>query len=136
MLWAACTLGVLVLLTSLWLELSPPALSRQEAISAALEAPWGGTTVTDRVDAKLIHRSDLAGLVTDDNPEVHPWDRVWLVGAHGNLGVAATMSLARPTWSVAVIPDQKPARVEAYAGSAPEIWPPFWNKLWDLSLAR
>lgn len=123
----------IVLATGLWLQWGPSTLTRQEATNVSLHAPSGVTVVTDRNDAKLVHRSDLAAYITDPSAHSYPWQRVWVVAAHGDLGVASTMSHARPTWSIAVVPDERPAAVEEYAGGSPEDWPPFWGKLVDLA---
>jgi hypothetical protein len=128
---------ILVVGTALWIQWSPSTLTRQQAMAAARQTPWGFAAVTNRIEAKLVHRSDLTSFINDENPLSHPWDRVWAVAAQGDLG-AATMACCsqRPTtWSVAIVPDQEPARVEVYSAGSPQAWPPFWDRLLDLSLA-
>jgi hypothetical protein len=128
---------ILVVVTALWIQWSPSTLTRQQAIAAARHTPWDFAVVTDRIEAKLVHRSDLTSFIKDENPLSHPWDRVWVVAAQGDLGGAAMAccNSSPTTWSVVIVPDQEPARVELYSQGSAQAWPPFWDRLWDLSLA-
>src|ERR1700686_3974559 len=94
---AVGTVVLVVVATGLWLNWSPPTLSRQTAIGLAVHGTY------PRVEAKLIHRSDLSKVTSEMTVAgTNPWDRVWVIAVSGDYGVQAAAS--RTTWGVAILP--------------------------------
>jgi len=113
--------GLVAVLAVLTLLIAWPrsTISRQDAVRAALHAPWNQQLPTDLVIAvKLIHRFH--------------WDRVWVVVLKGEL-IPASMPGGPPaTYTVEVIRDSRPAVVEIYVSGGPGERPANWDQLMDL----
>ncbi len=110
------------------------AISRQEAVRAALHAPWNQQLPTDLVTGvKLIHRFDLPKVIGQDGAtDARSWDRVWVVVLKGEL-IPASMPGGPPsTYTVEVIRDSRPAVVEIYVSGGPGERPANWDQLRDL----
>jgi hypothetical protein len=121
--------------SALWLYWPGSTLTRQEAIDTAELEPGGFRLAADRViGSKLIHRFDLPKIIEQDGAtDARPFDRVWVVVVKGEL-IPSTMGGTPPaTYTVEVIRDMKPPRVEVYYGGGPGNKPPAWDGLVDLA---
>src|SRR5438132_1184506 len=128
--------GLLAVLAAVTLLVGWPksAISRQEAVRAALHAPWNRQLPTDLVTGvKLIHRVDLPKVIGQDGAtDARSWDRVWVVVLKGEL-IPASMPGGPPaTYTVEVIRDSRPAVVELYVSGGPGERPANWDQLMDL----
>ena len=83
-------------------------ISRQDAIRAALHAPWNQQLPTDLVTGvKLIHRFDLPKVIGQDGTTgTKPWDRVWVVVLKGDLIPATMPGGPSTTYTVEVIREE------------------------------
>jgi len=128
--------GLVAVLAVLTLLIAWPrsTISRQDAVRAALHAPWNQQLPTDLVTgAKLIHRFDLPKVIGQDGAtDARSWDRVWVVVLKGEL-IPASMPGGPPaTYTVEVIRDSRPAVVELYVSGGPGERPANWDQLMDL----
>jgi hypothetical protein len=129
-------LAVVVALTAgsaLWLYGPWSTLTRVEVIETALVAPSGFQLEASWVTGvKLIHRFDLPKLIEQDGgTDARPFDRVWVVAMKGNL-IPSTVGGPPSTYTLEVIRDLKPPRVELYYSGGPGYRPPAWDELGDL----
>ena len=116
----------------LWLYWPGSTLSREQAIEAALQMPSNSRLPANGVTgAKLIHRFDLVKVIEQDGAgDAKPFDRVWVVVVKGDLFPSGAMPPV--TYTLEVIRDNKPARVELYYGGGPGARPTHWDELVDL----
>jgi hypothetical protein len=128
------TVVATVTTTALWVYWPGSNLTRQEAIQAARLAPWGSQLPASLITgAKLIHRFDLPKVIGQDGAtDAKPFDRVWIVVVKGQL-IPSTMGGPASTYTIEVIRDAKPARVELYSGGDTGDRPSNWNDLLDLA---
>jgi hypothetical protein len=127
--WVAALAAITLLLV--WPKST---LSRDEAIRAALQAPWNEQLPADRVTGvKLIHRFDLPKVIGQDGAtDAKGSDRVWVVVLKGTV-IQPSMPGGPPsTYTVEVVRDQRPAVVEVYYGGGPGERPANWGQLPDL----
>ena len=82
----------------------------------------------------MIHRFDLPIVIGQDGAtDARPWDRVWVVSINRML-ISPSEPGSRPvTYTVEVIRDQAPAKIELYSEDGPGNRPPGWDSLIDLS---
>jgi hypothetical protein len=114
-------------------------LSRQTVIDATVNP--GDRHLYGRVEAKLMHRSDLQHGDTEFGSNGQPNQLIWVVAVSGNYGIAPSFGCCggpadyhgKNTWGIAIIPDApgKPVLRE-FEASWHGDWPPFFDGLPDL----
>lgn len=125
----------LIVASLLWLYWPGSTLTRQEAIQTALLAPWGARLPANLITgAKLIHRFDLPKVIDQaGSPDAKPFDRVWIVAVKGELVPSTMGGGPRSTYTVEVIRDMRPPRVELYYSAGPGDRPSAWDQVVDLA---
>ncbi len=118
-------------------------LSRQAVINAAVSLE--DRHLYGRVEAKLMHRSDLQHADTEFGTNGQPDQLIWVVAVSGNYGIAPSFGCCggptdyhgKNTWGIAIIPDApgKPVLRE-FEASWHGDWPPFFDGLPDLYAGR
>jgi hypothetical protein len=113
-----------------------PKLSRPQAINIVVHSEHRGRGTT-RIEAKLVHRSDLElaagkGLQAGHQEALAPLDRIWLVAVSGDFGPECSQCPGPNTWGLAVLPDRIPGQMAVFIRGTTDTWPPFFDQLPDM----
>jgi len=106
-----------------------PQLSRQQAIDAALSKR---AQQTAHYAAKLVRESDLEGAAPEWGESTGPDFFVWVIAASGDYGIHGE-SPGPQTWTVLLVNDERPAQLSGTLTGVQGNWPPFFDRLVDLS---
>jgi hypothetical protein len=106
-----------------------PALSRQQAIDAALSE----LQASRRYAVKLVRESDFERAAPDFGRTSGPDYLVWVVAVSGDYGMRGESGGPPTTWGVALVNDQRPAQLSGTLTGVDGDWPSFFDRLIDLN---
>jgi hypothetical protein len=123
----AVTLAVLLLVGVAGVH---PALSRQQAIDAALGKDLQASR---RYAVKLVRESDLERAAPEFGRASGPDYLVWVIAVSGDYGIRGESGGPPTTWGVGLVNDQRPALLSGTLTGVDGEWPPFYDRLTDLN---